>query len=352
MNTLEHIDLMTRGGSLALLALWSWLLIRDHRSATAARIAVMMNATIVCHIITTIPGNLGLGAADIVLELGSASVPPLFWLFTRTWFNDESHVDWFSWLIVVSPIPIVIVLTRHNAAQDSIFLISITLMRTSMFLFAFAGLWIAWRGRDGDLIETRRRFRLVMVWTVGAFVILTNCLEMLAYSNLIPGTTRHIIEAGILILCFAFCAAMFESREDGLFAPANPKPTAPLPLSDETSYNDYASLAQKLQSFVEANRIWRDEKMSISKLAGQLGEQEYRVRRAINGAMGHRNFASFLNGYRLTEVAEALADPDQREVPIITMALDAGFGSLGPFNRAFREAEGMTPSEFRARNSG
>jgi len=36
-------------------------------------------------------------------------------------------------------------------------------------------------------------------------------------------------------------------------------------------------------------------------------------------------------------------------VPIITIALDAGFGSPGPFSRAFREAEGMTPSEFRAR---
>ncbi|WP_371070074.1 helix-turn-helix domain-containing protein [Salmonella enterica] len=45
----------------------------------------------------------------------------------------------------------------------------------------------------------------------------------------------------------------------------------------------------------------------------------------------------------------ALADPAQREVPILTIALDAGFGSLGPFNRAFREAEGMTPSEFRSR---
>ncbi|PXW68077.1 helix-turn-helix protein [Blastomonas natatoria] len=46
----------------------------------------------------------------------------------------------------------------------------------------------------------------------------------------------------------------------------------------------------------------------------------------------------------------ALADRSQRDVPIITIALDAGFGSLGPFNRAFREAEGMTPSEYRARH--
>ncbi len=76
------------------------------------------------------------------------------------------------------------------------------------------------------------------------------------------------------------------------------------------------------------------------------------MRRAINGQMGYRNFASFLNSFRLAEVKAALADPTQKEVPIITIALDAGFGSLGPFNRAFREAEGITPSAFRAQSNG
>ena len=33
----------------------------------------------------------------------------------------------------------------------------------------------------------------------------------------------------------------------------------------------------------------------------------------------------------------------------LTIALDAGFGSLAPFNRTFRLAHGCTPSEFRAR---
>jgi AraC-like DNA-binding protein len=43
----------------------------------------------------------------------------------------------------------------------------------------------------------------------------------------------------------------------------------------------------------------------------------------------------------------ALADPAQEAVPILTIALDAGFQSLGPFNRAFKTQTGMTPSEFR-----
>jgi AraC-like DNA-binding protein len=110
-------------------------------------------------------------------------------------------------------------------------------------------------------------------------------------------------------------------------------------------------LATKLLSHMLTELPHRDETMSIARLAAQLGEQEYRLRRTINQQLGHRNFASFLNGYRLEEVKAALADTTQKEVPIITIALDAGFGSLGPFNRAFREAEGMTPSEYRARAS-
>jgi AraC-like DNA-binding protein len=82
-------------------------------------------------------------------------------------------------------------------------------------------------------------------------------------------------------------------------------------------------------------------------LAARLGAPEYRLRRLINQRLAHRNFSSFINGYRLTEARAALADPTQAEVPILTIALDAGFQSIGPFNRAFKAETGMTPSEFR-----
>jgi AraC-like DNA-binding protein len=39
-------------------------------------------------------------------------------------------------------------------------------------------------------------------------------------------------------------------------------------------------------------------------------------------------------------------------VPILTIALDAGFGSIGPFNRAFKAHTGLTPSEYRRARAG
>jgi AraC-like DNA-binding protein len=87
-------------------------------------------------------------------------------------------------------------------------------------------------------------------------------------------------------------------------------------------------------------------------LALRLKLPEHRLRRLINQRLGHRSFSAFLNQWRLADVKQALADPTQTAVPISTIALDAGFGSLGPFNRAFKAQTGLTPSEFRARSIG
>jgi AraC-like DNA-binding protein len=341
MLTFQDFDMMARGGSLALLALWSWLLIRDHWQALPARVALCMNLSIAFHVIATIPGPVSRdGAMDWIVELGAAAVPGFFWLFAKTWFNDERQLSAGSIGLVLLSVFMVAI---HIAWFDATGTVPPTaiLMRGAMFAFAIAGLWEAWRGREGDLIEARQVLRLRLILSVGTYVILTNAAEILVYSGSVPPVVKSFIEFGILALTWALCAAMFGLRQGDLFAASR----TPLPLELPTSDDP---LVARLRAHMEGQRPHRDETMTIAKLAGQLGEPEYRLRRLINGQMGYRNFSAFLNGYRLAEVKTALADPAQRLVPILTIALDAGFGSLGPFNRAFREAESMTPTEFRS----
>jgi AraC-like DNA-binding protein len=95
------------------------------------------------------------------------------------------------------------------------------------------------------------------------------------------------------------------------------------------------------------DRAYRSEDLSIASLAARLAAPEYRLRRLINQRLGHRNFNAFVNGFRLAEALAALAEPGNRELPILTIALTAGFQSIGPFNRAFKTATGLTPTEFR-----
>jgi AraC-like DNA-binding protein len=97
-------------------------------------------------------------------------------------------------------------------------------------------------------------------------------------------------------------------------------------------------------------RIYRHEGLTIGSLATKLSVPEYKLRRLINQELGYRNFNVFLNNHRIEEAKAALADPSQAEVPVITIAMDAGFQSLGPFNRAFKATTGVTPTEYRKLN--
>jgi AraC-like DNA-binding protein len=205
---------------------------------------------------------------------------------------------------------------------------------------------IAWRGRNDDLVEARRRIRTGFVWTVGAahFIVTAVFFYYNQYLGMFaPWAVQLPMDVAVLLLTVGLFVALTGIRDPDLFsAKPNGKDKAET-LDEETS----DAIVARLTAHMEAERAWRDERLTIATLAAQIGEQEYRLRRVINGRMGYRNFAAFLNGYRLEEVKAALADPEQKDVPILTIALDAGFGSLGPFNRAFREAEGMTPSAYR-----
>lgn len=347
MSLSSQLDLMARGGSLAMLALWSWLLIRDHRDQFAAMVAVAMSGAIACYLVVTSGWFERPSLAGLFFALIGSSTPGIFWIFAKSWFNDEQHIRRRDLSLLMLAAINILIMRLSYIEYPTINLVSGTLFRISMLAFAAAGLWEAWRGREGDLIEGRRRLRPRLVVAVGTYVVLIALSEMAVYDLGMPPLLVGTVNSSIVFITFLFCAAMFGMRQSDLFGQAgsNTKSTTVKTAGDDL-------IVSKLLTYMTAEMAHRDETLSIAKLAVNLGEQEYRLRRIINGQLGYRNFAAFLNGYRLTEVKSALADPTQKEVPIITIALDAGFGSLGPFNRAFREAEGMTPSAYRSQHIG
>ena len=121
--------------------------------------------------------------------------------------------------------------------------------------------------------------------------------------------------------------------------PAAPPDAPPDPADDR--------LAEALDHAMKHERLYRGEALTIASLAAHLNVPEYRLRRVINQRLGHRNFNAFVNAWRLQDSFDALADPRHRDRPVLTIALDAGFQSIGPFNRAFKAATGLTPTEFR-----
>ena len=349
MALLSELETIARGGALALLALWSVILIRWHWRLPAARYAVLLCTTVACHLIAILPYPVpGPAILDELIEIGSGTTAGVFWLVSRSWFDDEDIGRWPIFLVLASAmLPVAAMYfqaTGGGTAQEVIG----TIWRLATFAFAGAGIYAAWRGRADDLIELRRRIRIGMIWSVGGYVLLVNSVEIWIFQFDAPYALRSVLVIGIAVLTFALCTAMFNLRDDGLFGPPL------LQRGDELRRDDPDAdlLANRLATLMAAEKPWRDESLSVASLAARLGIPEYRLRRIVNGHLGHRNFAAYLNGFRIDEVRDALADPSQRDVPIVTIALDAGFGSLAPFNRAFRDVEGLTPTEYRTKALG
>jgi AraC-like DNA-binding protein len=348
MMTLPELDLALRAGELWLLALIAAILLRDHRSALPARLALAMIAGVICHIIAERKGLFTFApAVQLALLIGESSLSAFFWLFVRSWFNDEVRIGWRSWALVVGMVALSLLNFAFYSQVTGNYAPTDIPMRIAWLAFPVAGLWIAWSGRENDLIEARRRLRIGFVWAAGIAVVGVNIVYFVTNQVLhtiapIEVTLGVMVAENLVVAGLAF--TLFQLRRADIFAPTPPM-APPEDVADDPASE---ALATRVQGHMRETLAYRDDTLSIAGLAAQLGEQEYRLRRVINGRMGYRNFAAFLNGYRLAEVKSALRDASQREVPILTIALDAGFGSLAPFNRAFREAEGCTPSEFRA----
>jgi AraC-like DNA-binding protein len=112
-----------------------------------------------------------------------------------------------------------------------------------------------------------------------------------------------------------------------------------------------ADALARLKGLMDREQVWRETGLTIGGLAGRVGVPEYRLRRLINQRLEFRNFTAFLNEYRLAAAADRLGDPKHARMPILTIALDLGWASVGPFNRAFRARYGIPPSDFRRQRS-
>jgi len=63
--------------------------------------------------------------------------------------------------------------------------------------------------------------------------------------------------------------------------------------------------------------------------------------------IGYRKFNALVNAYRIKDTGKMLSDPEQNQTPVLMIALTVGYQSIAPFNQAFKELKGITPTEFR-----
>ena len=346
MNSADSLELLTRGGAVG--AFVGLALVVGFGGRTPARITgVLFSFAAAAHTLTQLPQPAGLfGWAGPVIWAFSVMGAGLFWAFATELFEDRTRLDPVRFLPAAGLLAVgVTALSTPPQVARGFWLVQ-NLLGAALMVHVLVVIAGGWRG---DLVEPRRRLRGPILAAAAVYALAVMSVQS---GELFLGSAAWLspFAAAVLALLGLLSLAVFAKADPELFGPAVVAPPAagdaaePAPLDPQ----DLVAMG-RLDGLMGEDRLYRLETLSIAALALRVGIPEYRLRRLINGQLGHRNFAAFLNRWRLGDVKQALADAAQRDVPISTIALDAGFQSFGPFNRAFKTETGLTPTEFRAR---
>ncbi|MCB1157352.1 MAG: AraC family transcriptional regulator [Leptospiraceae bacterium] len=282
-----------------------------------------------------------------LLHLGIIGLSFFFWILTSSIFDDNFYfgkrhkiVLLTKYLISLAAYPFAKGMDWdiiHRKVNPSWFLPGIIY---SVLLVVLAMIE-TYKGKYIDLIEERRKLREIHIYSGGTVIVFIIFSYLLPFSEsykdilvLINMLLITILIFGFMFFSIDFKMGIFEIkekvRETNQVVDLNKNP-----------------IYQKLIEAFEVKKIYITEGLSIRELAIELKVQEYKLRQLINQGMGYKNFNDFLNRYRVQEACEILLSEDKKDIPIIRIAMDLGYQSIGPFNRAFKELTGQTPSEYR-----
>lgn len=200
-------------------------------------------------------------------------------------------------------------------------------------------IWTATIEMNGDLVESRRRLRMWIVAGVTLAAFISVASEFLTDTSIaIIARSVIAIIVGLLILHWLTRTHLELLTFDQAIQHQKVKPNLD-PRDQE--------LRERLDTAMEVGLKFLESSLTIRDLATYLKCPDHRLRSVINIGLGHKNFATYLNTYRINFAKNLLADPKESRTQILSVALNSGFASLPTFNRVFRELEGQAPSEYR-----
>jgi AraC-like DNA-binding protein len=338
--SLATLDTALRGATIAMLLVLAAALFRDFGKPIRGRLAIAFALGSAAHAATFgfgVPSAASLWHAPLIaLSTGNVVV---FWLFCRALFDDAFvPKPWHAlvWLGVAA-FSFINCLMIAPSGHPRFAVVAISLLALGFIGLGLGQTVSSW---SADLVERRRRLRLLIVVAAALYGGLNAAVQMSSLGSDAADIANTANGAILAVIVALICVAMMQVTARDLFVEPEAAALADAPARAADPNAADRKLIDALMRLMGDERIYRHDNLTIGMLATKL-------RRLINQQLGYRNFNAFLNNHRIEEAKAALADPAQVEVPVITIAMDAGFQSLGPFNRAFKAMTGVTPTEYR-----
>lgn len=303
-----------------------------------------------------------LGPLAPVVAIGAIAGCGWFWLFARALFQPEPRYEIWPLVLVGAIIAPemaaqIIAALAPGAVAAPAYGAVMRVMENAQALTSSTVLVLvlaeAARGYNRATPLHERRFRLAFIAAYGALAAVSVLWVRQAAAGSFPAEWGDAIRSGCMLAALAMAGLAVRYR---LACPVNAPAQQPAPANDRkqrpspapAADAETAALARKIAGLFERPEVYTTPTLKVADLAAMLGQPDYKVSRCITGAMGFANFNRLVNFHRIEHAKAMLSDPSFDERSILAVGMDCGFGSIGPFNRAFKEATGATPRAWRA----
>ena len=101
----------------------------------------------------------------------------------------------------------------------------------------------------------------------------------------------------------------------------------------------------KLESYMEKEKPYLIPALKLTDLAEKLGLSPHHLSQIFTRM--NRSFYEYINSYRIETCKKILKDPSKKHLSILQLAFEGGFNSKTTFNTLFKNATGLTPTQFR-----
>ncbi len=101
----------------------------------------------------------------------------------------------------------------------------------------------------------------------------------------------------------------------------------------------------KLRSLMVTEKLFTEPELTLSDLANRLEIHPNYLSQIINEIEG-MNFYDYINGLRIEEFKRLVAIPENQRFTLLALAYECGFNSKSAFNRFFKKATDLSPSEY------
>ena len=270
------------------------------------------------------------------LVLPADAIPPLLFFFTWDLFEDDRKPPLFVWLIAVFYLVVALWFGLGRGVSDVVVDVYVMVpVQLTKLGFALGAVFIVWRGRENDVVESRLKLRRLFAASIGVIVAAVVATELVTGWN-VPQLVELLGMAAIFGVTLMINLTFL--RLNPTFVLKDSRPLAPVSPEENP-------LVEALNKTMNKDRAYTDHDLRIADLATRLKVPEYKLRRTINRNLGFQNFNQFVNRYRIEEAARRLITEPQ--TPVLTIALDVGFRSISSFNTAFRAQYNTTPTDYR-----